>query len=238
MDSPREDWHVSPVNAVDPTVAWLRDVLPPAFGVAGGAIGEPDASAYPIEELEVARAVAKRRFEFRAGRAYARQALSQIGCPPSAIARGAGGEALWPSGYTGSISHTDQVAIAVAARLDAVRAVGLDVETDAPLDASLADIVCRPDELAWGRAQIGQGADAAKRFLVAKEAFIKLSYALAATPVEVLDILVEFGEGAQAGQSFRATCVSASGAPSYQGRLACRGGRIMAVIYALRDAEF
>jgi len=50
----------------------------------------------------------------------------------------------WPPGYTGSISHTDGIAAAVAMRTHRVRGVGLDIErvaTPVALEAILATAI-------------------------------------------------------------------------------------------------
>ena len=235
MDSGGDDWQLSAVTKLDPTVAFLRSVLPAGFGVAGGPIGARDATVFPAEEAVIARAVARRRAEFRAGRAYAREALDQLGSAPCGIGRGAGGEPLWPAGYTGSVSHTDDFAVAAVARLSAISAVGLDVEADTPLETSLAAVVCRGDELAAACAAGESEATAAKRILVAKEAFIKLSYALTSRPVEVIDIRIDFLGVTEAGQSFRATRRSAPRSGGFEGLLVRSCARIAAVMYHRRD---
>ena len=69
----------------------------------------------------------------RGGRACARKALSEIGCPPVAIGSGTSGEPLWPIGYVGSISHTDCLAASVVALNPPMLGIGLDLERDEPL---------------------------------------------------------------------------------------------------------
>jgi 4'-phosphopantetheinyl transferase EntD len=234
MDSARHRWHVCGMTSADPILDWLRPLLPAGSALAAGPIGAPAPSPYPAEEAAVAWAVDKRRFEFRAGRAYARQALAELGGPNAAVGRGPGGDPIWPAGFTGSITHTDDLAAAVAARTGDVRAIGLDVEDDAPLETTLTGVVCRPDELAAAAAAGPPELDAAKRLLVCKEAFIKLNHSLTATLAELLDIGIELQPPTRAGQAFRATWaprLAAARSSGCDGRLAWGGGRIAAVIY-------
>jgi len=53
---------------------------------------------YPREEAAVARAVEKRRTEFRTTRTCARLALHRLGAPIAAIGVGPRGVPLWPDG--------------------------------------------------------------------------------------------------------------------------------------------
>ena len=228
------------VDALDLTLDWLRPWLPAECVLAAGPIGEPGPGAYPDEDAAVARAVPKRRFEFRAGRACARQALLDLDGPPAAIGRGPAGEPIWPPGFTGSIAHTERLAAAVVARAAAVLAIGLDVEDDAPLEAMLTGVVCRPDELSAAAAAGPPELDPAKRLLVCKEAFIKFNYALTGTLAELLDIRIDLQRPSKASQAFRATwSPGLAGALSvgYEGRLAWSCGSMAAVMYVRRTGE-
>jgi enterobactin synthetase component D len=73
-------------------------------------------------------AVPKRRVQFAAGRHCALAALRALGAEAAAVARGTDGLPIWPEGYTGSISHCDDLACAVAVRITHAWAAGLDVE--------------------------------------------------------------------------------------------------------------
>src|SRR6185312_9003062 len=97
-------------------------------------------------------------------------ALAQLGAPPEEIPRGPQGRPLWPAGFHGSISHTDCLAFAVAARSETYEGVGVDVEDSPILDASLARFICHPHELAEVPTA---GSEATMRLMVAKEAAIK-----------------------------------------------------------------
>lgn len=88
-------------------------------GPAGPGIVLPD---------RIARAAPRRRAEWLAGRRCAREALrlltGQGTCPGMAADR----SPLWPDGIVGSISHSGDVALAIAARAGACRGIGIDIE--------------------------------------------------------------------------------------------------------------
>jgi 4'-phosphopantetheinyl transferase EntD len=228
---------------VDPpalTLDWLRPWLPAGCALASGPIGEPGPAPHPEEEAAIARAVAKRRFEFRAGRACARQAVVELGGPAGAIGRGPAGEPIWPAGFTGSITHTDDLAAAVVARASAIRAIGLDMEDDAPLDAMLTGVVGRPEELSAAAAAGPHDLDPAKRLLVCKEAFIKFNYALTGTLAELLDIRIDLGRTSKTAQGFHAIWSprrSGFRSAGYEGRLAWSCGRVASLMYVRRTGD-
>lgn len=99
------------------------------------AVPEPALASLP----DVLRqAPAKRRIEFLAGRRCASAALQAVGCAAvAALPIGPRRAPLWPAGFTGSISHGGGLAIAVAAPLDAVSALGIDIQPELPPDQAL-----------------------------------------------------------------------------------------------------
>lgn len=228
------------MTPADTTLDLLRSWLPAGCALASGPIGEPGPGAYPDEDAAVAQAVPKRRFEFRAGRACARRALKALDGPAAAIGRGPAGEPIWPSGFTGSITHSDDLAAAVVARAAVVSAIGLDMEDDEPLEATLTGVVCRPEELAAATASGPRDLDPAKRLLVCKEAFIKFNYALTGTLAELLAIRVDLRRASNTAQGFRATWSPGRAdarSVGYEGRLAWSCGRIAALMYVRRNGE-
>ena len=77
------------------------------------------------------RSAAPRRVAgFLAGRYCAVEALRAAGCTDAspAVDRHANGAPLWPRGFIGSISHTDDRALAVVAAAGKLRGVGVDCE--------------------------------------------------------------------------------------------------------------
>lgn len=132
----------------------------------------------PGEERAVARAVAARRREFSAGRACARRAMAALGAPSLPIPQGEDRAPVWPEGLVGSITHTQNwCAAAVARKEDGIRAIGLDVEPAAPIEAPLLRIICIAEERSFiaGRGLLG------RLIFSAKESAYKAQYQLSRT---------------------------------------------------------
>lgn len=127
----------------------LRDALaalmPAGVAVAGGRIADLQAPLWPGEDLPHARSA--RLAEFTAGRTAARMAMAALGLPPAALPAGPDRAPLWPAGITGSISHSGDHALAAVARTDTLRAIGIDIEGDAPLDPALLPEIAAADEV-------------------------------------------------------------------------------------------
>lgn len=79
----------------------------------------------------LSNAVPKRLGSFRAGRACSACALRQL-VPSASHVQWPGYDAvrapIWPDGICGSISHSDQAAIAILAPSDTLRGIGIDIE--------------------------------------------------------------------------------------------------------------
>ena len=73
--------------------------------------------------LDLHAAVPKRQWQYRAGRLCAMHALTALAYPNPAmvVTRTPSGAPLWPTGTTGSITHTDDYVSAVIARADKVQ---------------------------------------------------------------------------------------------------------------------
>ena len=83
------------------------------------------------QELTVMKANSARRSEFLSGRKAAALALAQAGCRTADtcyIGRDTFGAPQWPTGWTGSITHSKGTYIAIAARAADYLAIGVDVE--------------------------------------------------------------------------------------------------------------
>lgn len=135
-------------------------------------------SLFPVERSAIARAIVTRRNEFTAGRAAARDALAQLGQPRAQIPMGEDRAPVWPTGFVGSISHTDQACVATAAHAAHAKALGIDLENFGPLSDEVRDSFCTKSELA----QFGQPPSYAARLIFsAKEAVYKAQYAVSKT---------------------------------------------------------
>lgn len=106
------------------------------------------AELFAEEAVAVVGAVAKRREEFAAGRAAARRALAMLGVPAVPLPRGERRAPVWPQGFVGSITHCVGFCAAVAAPDVAMVSLGLDAETNTPLDRELVPMICSPVETA------------------------------------------------------------------------------------------
>ncbi|MFI0896252.1 4'-phosphopantetheinyl transferase [Streptomyces sp. NPDC020983] len=122
-------------------------VLPPGVLHRSAYGGELDhAPLHPEELPAVARAVDKRRREYAAGRACAREALGQLGIPPGPILRDPHrGAPQWPDGVVGSITHCDGYRAAAVARSSDMLALGIDAEPHAALPEGVLDAVLATD---------------------------------------------------------------------------------------------
>ncbi|RZT42258.1 4'-phosphopantetheinyl transferase family protein [Cupriavidus agavae] len=157
-----------------PQAVWLHAVAWRAGGAEPFA-GEP----LPVD---LYGASPRRQAQFRAGRYCARHALAQAVAGLMAPARGPDGLPVWPDGWTGSISHTSDRAVAVAARQDgsgAMFALGVDVEQWLAPDRAdeIADMVALPDDIAVLAASLCRPrADAVTLLFSAKESLYKALY--------------------------------------------------------------
>jgi 4'-phosphopantetheinyl transferase EntD len=81
-----------------------------------------------------------------AARHTARLLLAHFDHKEVIIRRGAGGAPIWPRGIVGSLSHTDDLAVAAIARQSAFGAIGIDVEPNQPLPTCLLDSIATSRE--------------------------------------------------------------------------------------------
>lgn len=210
----------------------LKDILPPGVAVAGGPIGTCDSSAFDVEEQGLGRAVLKRKREFRAGRSYARAALSILGIEPCGIPVGEQRQPVWPPGIVGSITHTDRLSLAIAARSADFRVLGIDIEPNTALDPDLIALVCRPEEREGDGGRGSGGLDRAKLLFVIKEAFFKAYFPATGAFLEFENVLTTID---MYNQSFHAELAEPS-KPSLAGRRALWGrfgqgcGHLVAVV--------
>lgn len=97
-------------------------------GFAIAPLDEHEETPLP-EEASIAREFkAARRASFITGRMLAREAMMQVDLIPGPILRGVSGVPLWPVGCIGSISHSREWVVSVAARDQVYRGVGVDIE--------------------------------------------------------------------------------------------------------------
>ncbi|MBD1583964.1 4'-phosphopantetheinyl transferase family protein [Pseudoalteromonas sp. S16_S37] len=96
------------------------------------------------------KAVDKRKVEYLAGRICARQALKLLGIPNVQINNGEDRAPIWPPKALGSISHTQDIAIAMVASSQQLKGLGLDIEQhmSAKQESELQKHILHPLEIA------------------------------------------------------------------------------------------
>jgi 4'-phosphopantetheinyl transferase EntD len=186
---------------------------------------------YPEEERTVAKAVAKRRIEFAAGRHCARLAIAQVGHVAGALPSGEDRMPIWPAGFVGSITHSAGCCAAVAAPSHRFRAVGIDMEPVDAVSDELAPAVLRPDEAArLDRHARPDGADWLTLHFCLKEAAYKVFYPMFRQIIDFQEmrLLIQPED-----RTFTATpqVEGLDGAPSFHGKYLVRHGRIHAACW-------
>lgn len=177
----------------------LNAVLPAGVACAVMAPDAGMAAAYAIEAAAMRTAVSKRRAEFFTGRAAARRAMYRMGIAPVPVPMGEDRAPVWPAGVVGSISHCDEVCVALIGRAKDWRSLSVDVEPTEDLPCNLWDIVLGSKE----RARLAQLPDAAqgrrgRLIFSAKEAVYKLQFPITGNWMDFseLDITVTAAETA------------------------------------------
>ena len=149
----------------------------------------------------MANAAPGRQEQFAAGRACARAGLSVLGCPEEPLLVGEDRRPLWPSGVTGSISHTrglgesgsNEASFGVAVVvLDAAlggRGIGVDVERVGRVREALFGRLFTGAELEdLRRLPLDRRAVHATVLFSAKEAFYKAQFGLSRSWVGFRDV--------------------------------------------------
>jgi 4'-phosphopantetheinyl transferase EntD len=158
----------------------IGEIVPKSAACAESFEGSAGTPLFPEEETLVARATAKRRQEFAAGRECARSALSALGVAATPILRGFRGAPQWPDGIVGSITHCAGYCAAAVARAEDLVTIGLDAEPNAALPGGVFELISLPAERARLRqlavASPGTGWD--RLLFCAKEAVYKAWFPL------------------------------------------------------------
>lgn len=152
----------------------LGGLFPDGVGAAVVPIGTAPPS-WPQEVEAMRHAVPHRRAEFAAGRAAARAAMAAAGLPEAAIPMAEDRAPVWPIGTVGSITHSVDHALAVAASAKCAAALGIDAEPDRPLPDDVLSDICDGDECSWIAGQ-AEPLRWARLIFVAKEAAYKCQY--------------------------------------------------------------
>ena len=134
---------------------------------------------------------------FRMGRAGAKRAMASLGVSPESLPVGRDRAPVWPKGVVGSISHTEDVSIAVVARSEDFPAVGIDIEQSAEISPDQAAMIATPGEL--GAAKVS-GTDPGLLLFSAKEAVYKCISRDIGRFIDFRDVVLEVDENSR---SFR-----------------------------------
>lgn len=198
-----------------------------------GIDGDPQA-LFPEELDGIRKAIPRRQREFAAGRQAAREAMANIGWPPMAIPSAPDRSPVWPPGLVGSISHNRVACVAIAGRHHQVHALGIDLEDDVPIEPTLWNTICRPEELAVLASIPGsQQGRWVTRVFCAKEAFYKWQFPQTGHMLSFCDVHVTLHSN---NHNFRArtmkTGSSMEPSPSLEGRghLLSSGGLLLACL--------
>jgi 4'-phosphopantetheinyl transferase EntD len=171
--------------------AYLQAILGPGLSVVCTGVEGDTAGLWPEEETAVAGAILKRKREFAAGRAAAREAMRRLIGIEAPISVNPDRSPRWPAGIVGSISHAGDTCLAVAGSQESWLSIGIDVEPNLGIEESLWGLICSPDELRIvDQAPQSRRATQVREVFVAKEAFYKWHYPQKLTIFDFQDVSV------------------------------------------------
>ena len=185
-----------------------------------------------------ARMAPARAREFAAGRAAARRAMVALGEPPRPVPMGADRAPLWPAGLTGSISHARTACVAALARTGRIRALGVDVEEAAPLEAELHAIVLTAAERErLARLSPAERGHRAKLIFSAKECAYKCQYSLSGAVLDfhALEVAPDPGAAGRFAATFRRDVPPFGRGAVLEGRFAVGAGLILTAMTLPRE---
>ena len=147
------------------------------------------------EELLSATAVEKRLREFRAGRHCAHNALKQLHHTDFALLRGAGGAPVWPENICGSISHSGERCVAIAAHKKYYLGVAVDIEKNKKIKADTVERIAYIEEqyMLNDMTNIPDTVDRAAILFSIKECVHKIYYPLNKHTLDFKDVVVSLG---------------------------------------------
>lgn len=164
------------------------------------------------------RAVEKRRREFQAGRTAARQALAKLGYAETAVGKLKSGAPDWPAGISGSISHTDDLAVAAATTGEF--GFGIDMEPNQPLPKDVVPLITTEAELQSMAAILPKSVPPSRAAFCAKEATYKAISASLGKVIDFSDVVLKQGTDSA---TFRSVARHDLSEAVKQGRLLAEG---------------
>lgn len=203
--------------------ARYRFVTPHAHGVIVAAPIEDahEQALHDDERALAARYAARRMRTFATGRAVLKEALAHAGGQAGAIGRSARGAPLLPLGFIGSLSHKDELAVALVDKSDGDVTLGVDVELVGAATRDIASHVLTPRE----QAQLAHLDDERRARAVLERFSIKEAFYKAIDPklerfVGFLEVEVELDDAGQA--QFMTSVLDAYAPRAIEGRVEVR----------------
>ncbi|MEW6743803.1 MAG: 4'-phosphopantetheinyl transferase superfamily protein [Planctomycetota bacterium] len=169
----------------------MTSLFPPEVIVEEADPREVQGELDPREEGIVARAVARRRRQFLAGRVCARRALSRLGVEGWVLAADSDRVPVWPAGIVGSIAHTDRYCVAAVARSERFAGIGVDAELIHRAKKELWRRICTAEELAViSELEESKRALSVALAFSAKECFYKCQFPLTRSWLGFHDVVI------------------------------------------------
>jgi 4'-phosphopantetheinyl transferase EntD len=155
----------------------LSPLLPSQSKSQLARIAQCQGELLPVEQEFVATFGQKRREEWTAGRTISRELLAQFNCPAVPLLPDSAGCPRWPSGFHGSIAHSQEWCWVALARESEVPAIGLDLEIADRVQPRLWSKILTPAEAVWIQAKPAEEQVRwATTIFSAKEAFYKFQF--------------------------------------------------------------
>ncbi|HTJ54296.1 MAG TPA: 4'-phosphopantetheinyl transferase superfamily protein [Nitrosospira sp.] len=165
----------------------------PLFSFASSDTPKTQHVLYPGESSLIKGASEKRERDFCAGRYCAHQVLGRLGYEGIPVLKDINGAPTWPMNIVGSISHSGEVAIAVAAYTEHIRSLGVDIqEHGKPFPRDVLYSFFRSEEInAILKVQPTLISYHAYAIFSAKESVLKCCYTAFGYLLEFTDISIE-----------------------------------------------
>ena len=176
--------------------SWLTSLSAhyPRIFASVAAVADFSEQLQPGEASSLVKARENRKRQFSTGRYLCRRLLPNLGCDAECkIPVGAQRAPVWPRGIVGSISHTNEVCVAMVAPRDRYDGVGLDLEQISKSHEELWDYVTTELERDSPRSGVGVGRQVLTiLFFSAKEAVFKAVHPIAGEFLEFQDVRICF----------------------------------------------
>jgi 4'-phosphopantetheinyl transferase EntD len=184
----------------------IEQILPP--GIYCSTLTDLSApfELWPDEKALLAKATEKRRRDFSAGRACARNSLQQMGIQGISLPADEKRMPLWPPGIIGSITHCSDYCAAAVTRQAVYASLGIDAERDRSIDDRLMNYISLPEERTH-LLSLPKNLNWRLLLFSAKESIYKLYYPLRLRRLRFHDVAISFDP---TGPCFQASVASES----------------------------